>query len=168
MTSVSVAASDNVGVAKVELRVNGSLLATDTVSPFGFSWDTSKAPNGIANLVARACDAAGNCADSAAVSVNVANVSDIMPPTVSIRNPLAGARVSGTVAVSASAADNAGVAGLTIQLFINGSRIASSTGTGSVSYSWNTRKVAVGTYTLRADAKDAAGNSSSTSITVTR
>ena len=168
VTSVSVAASDNVGVAKVELRVNGSLLATDTVSPFGFSWDTSKAPNGIANLVARACDAAGNCADSAAVSVNVANVSDITPPTVSIRNPLAGARVSGTVAVSASAADNAGVTGLTIQLFINGSRIASSTGTGSVSYSWNTRKIAAGTYTLRADAKDAAGNGSSTSITVTR
>lgn len=168
LATVSVAASDNVGVAKVELRVNGGLLATDTSAPYAFSWDTSKVANGAASLVARACDAAGNCADSAVVTVNVANAADTTPPAVAIKSPYAGARVLGTVAFSAGATDNASVAGLTIELFINGARVASSTGSGSVSYSWNTRKSAAGSYTLRADAKDAAGNRSSTSIMVTR
>lgn len=168
LATVSVAASDNVGVAKVELRVNGGLLATDTAAPYTFSWDTGKVANGAASLVARACDAAGNCADSAAVTVNVANVADTTPPVVAIKSPYAGVRVSGTVAFSAGATDNASVAGLTIELFINGARVASSTGSGSVSYSWNTRKSAAGSYTLRADAKDAAGNRSSTSIMVSR
>lgn len=168
ISSISVSASDNVGVAKVELRVNGSLLATDTAAPYAFSWDTGKVANGSTSLVARACDAAGNCADSGVVTVNVANAADTLAPTVAVTSPSQGARVSGAVIFSASAADNAGVAGLTIELFINGTRVASKSASSSLSYSWNTRKAAAGSYVLRADAKDAAGNRSSSSITVTR
>jgi hypothetical protein len=60
------------------------------------------------------------------------------------------------------------VSGLSLALFINGSRVATATGSSSLSYTWNTRKIAAGTYTLRVDARDAAGNVASQSVTVTR
>jgi hypothetical protein len=79
-----------------------------------------------------------------------------------------GAKVSGSVSVTATGSDNAGVSGLKMSLFINGAQVASSSGTSTLKYGWNTRKIAPGTYTLRVDASDAAGNKSSSSISVTR
>jgi hypothetical protein len=168
LTTVNVSAADNVGVGRVELRVNGSLLATDAISPFGFSWDTTRVANGMASVVARACDAAGNCADSANVAVNVANSVDTTLPTVRFVSPGNGVTVSGTVNVASSATDNAGVAGLTNVLYLNGIRVASSSGSGALSYNWNTRKAKIGSHTLRVDTTDAAGNKASTSIVVNR
>jgi hypothetical protein len=169
LTAVNVSASDNVGVTKVVLQVNGSTVATDTASPYQFSWDTTKLANGMANLVAVAYDAAGNSKASAAVSVNVANavVADTTPPVVAIQSPANGAKVSGNVSISTAASDNNGTATLKQTLFLNGAQVASGTG-GTLSYSWNTRKAASGTYTIQAVAQDAAGNKTTTSIQVTR
>jgi subtilisin family serine protease len=168
LTTVTVAASDDTGVAKVELRVDGNLLATDTASPFAFTWDTRRQASGMASLEARAWDAAGNAASSAVVAVNVANAADTTPPIVGIGNPADGSKVSGTVQVSVSGGDNAGVAGLRLELFVGSRLVASATGTASLSYNWNTRKLASGAYTLSARATDAAGNFATTSVTVTR
>lgn len=171
VATVDVTATDNVGVSRVELWVNGSLLATDTSAPYSFSWDTTRVANGTASLQARAFDAAGNAATSSSVAVNVANsaaAADTTPPVVALTNPAAGTKVSGTVRIAASGSDDSGVAGLTMSLFINGTRVATATGSGSLSYSWNTRKIAAGTYTIRVDARDAAGNSTSQSIIVQR
>ena len=172
LTAVNVSASDNVGVTRVELRVNGSTIATDTVSPYQFSWDTTTLSNGTATVAAYAFDAAGNSAATTSVSVNVANainnlVADTTPPLVSISNPTNGSKVSGTVAISVAASDNAGAAGIKQLLYIKGQQKASGTGS-SLSYSWNTRKIASGSYTITAVATDAAGNKSSSSIQVTR
>lgn len=171
LTSVSVSAADNVGVAKVELRVNGTLLAADTTAPFGFSWDSTKVANGMVNLEARAYDAAGNLASSPTVAVNVANivVADITPPTVAFGSPSNGASVPvGNVSVVINGADNSGVAGLTLELLINGTRVATATGSSSLNYNWNTRKSASGTYTLTANGRDAAGNKTTSIISVKR
>lgn len=169
LVAVNVDALDNVGVSRVELRVNGALVATDTGSPYQFSWDSTLVANGTANLVATAVDAAGNSKASVAVAVNVANsvVADATPPTVAIKNPANGAKVSGTVAVSVNATDNAGAAGIRQSLYLDGKLVASSTG-GSLSYNWNTRKATVGSHSLQAIAQDAAGNRTSTSVSVTR
>lgn len=169
LTTVNVSATDNAGVGKVELWVNGTLLATDTTAPYSFAWDTTKAANGAASLTAKAFDAAGNAATSS-VTVNVANavVADTTPPSVALTNPTAGSKVSGSVKVNASASDNQGVSGLSMALFINGRRVATSTGSSALSYTWNTRKIATGSYTLQVEARDAAGNVASTSTTVTR
>ena len=70
-TPVTVGATDNVAVTKVELYVDGVLYATDTASPYSFSWNTSGAPAGTHSLQARAYDAAGNVS-SATIDVNVA------------------------------------------------------------------------------------------------
>jgi hypothetical protein len=167
---VSVNALDNVGVARVELKVNGTVVATDSAAPYSFSWNSAGSPNGMATLVAVAYDAAGNAGASSTVSVNVANVttsvpSDTIAPSVNITNPVAGA-VNGTVAVSVSATDNAGAAGIRTSLSIDGVLKASGSG-GSLSYSWNTKKERAGTHTVSVTARDAAGNASTKSVAVT-
>lgn len=166
LVPVDVSATDNVGVTKVELWANGKLAASDTAAPFQFSWDSTSATNGSASLVAVAFDAAGNSKSSSTVSVNVANnvVADTQPPTVTIRNPVAG-KVSGTVSVSTAATDNGGTTGLKQSLYLDGVLVATSAG-GALSYNWNTRKTSSGTHTLRAVAQDASGNTSSASVQV--
>lgn len=171
LVPVSVNASDNVGVARVELKVNGTVVAVETAAPFGFSWDSTGVANGMNSLVAVAYDAAGNAGSSASVAVNVANASapvmkDTEAPAVAINNPVNGGSVSGPTTVSISASDNAGAAGISLSLSIDGKPAASGKG-GSLSYNWNTKKFAKGLHTLGVSARDAAGNTSSSSISVT-
>lgn len=170
LVSVSVSASDNVGVSKVELRANGKVVGTDITAPYGFSWDSTTASDGNATLTAYAYDAAGNYS-SATATVTIANSSsnlqtdggtDTTPPLASISNPSPGSKVNGNVPVSASATDNVGVSKIT--LFIDGRQVA--TGKDSLTYKWNTRSASAGTHTLRVDAIDLTGNLASTSVQV--
>ena len=73
LVPVNVSATDNIGVSRVELRVNNNTVAIDNAAPFAFTWDSAGSPNGITNLVAYAYDAAGNVDASDPVAVNVAN-----------------------------------------------------------------------------------------------
>ena len=169
LVPVSVNASDNVGVARVDLKVNGTVIATETSAPFSFSWDSTGSANGAASLSAVAYDAAGNSGSSAAVNVTVSNTTtsvpaDTTPPTVAINNPVAGP-VNGNVSVAVSASDNAGAAGIKTTLSIDGKVVAQGSG-GSLGYNWNSRKAASGTHIINATARDAAGNTSSTSVSV--
>lgn len=168
LVAVSVNASDNVGVSRVDLLVNGTKLASDTTAPYGFSWDSSKVPNGGATLVAYAYDAAGNYASSG-ISVNVANTAtpttDTTPPVATISNPANGAKVSGNVNVQASATDNVGVSGM--NLYIDG-QLASSVSGAGLSYNWKAQRIAAGSHTIKVEAKDAAGNIGSQSIQVVK
>ncbi|WP_426318006.1 S8 family serine peptidase [Pseudoduganella sp. R-43] len=171
LVSIGVNAADNVGVARVDLKVNGTVVASDSAGPYAFSWDSGSVANGMNNLIAIAYDAAGNVATSSTVSVNVSNaapavVADTTAPVVAITNPTSGA-VSGTVNVTVNASDNSGAAGINMSVYIDGQLKASGAGS-SLSYSWNTRKLASGTHTVQAVARDAAGNTSTTSVQVTR
>jgi len=67
--TVTVAASDNVGVSKVELRIDGKLYASSTSATPSFVWKTSKLAAGAHTLQAVAFDAAGNLTRSAVVTV---------------------------------------------------------------------------------------------------
>jgi len=171
VATVVVNASDNVGVTRVDLMVNGTLLTSKTTGPWTFAWDTTTRANATVSLTAIAYDAAGNSATSSPVAVTVANVSnppagpqpDTTPPAVAFTSPTAGT-VSGTVAVAVSASDNVGVA--RVDFKVNGTVVASST---SVPYqfAWNSGSVANGAVTLSATAYDAAGNATTTSQNVT-
>src|SRR4029450_1040471 len=46
LVPVSVSATDNVGVARVDLLVNGAVYANDASAPYGCSWDTTTLPDG--------------------------------------------------------------------------------------------------------------------------
>lgn len=169
LVSVGVNASDDTGVSRVDLLVNGAVVASDTSAPFAFSWDSTQVSNGSTTLSLRASDAAGNTATSAGVVVTVSNVAvaDTSAPVLRISNPVDGSVVSGNVGIRVEASDDSGAAAISQTLLINGTRVASATG-GSLSFNWNTRKVKPGSYVIQAVAVDAAGNRSSQSVTVTR
>lgn len=172
LVPVDVSASDNGGVARVELYANGRLVGTETTAPYRFGWDTSTLPDGEAFLQAKAVDASGNAGSSATVFVTVAN--DTVPPAVNFSSPANGATVSGTVNVSVSATDDKKVA--KISLFIDGKEVAVAYGS-TLNYAWDTgsRKTRGKgwrnrgtTSTLTARAEDHVGNAGIASITVQR
>ncbi len=68
--TVSANASDNVGVASVQIHVDGNLLATPTSAPYSASWNLRKAGRGAHTISVRALDAAGN-ATVQSISVTV-------------------------------------------------------------------------------------------------
>ncbi|WEN43590.1 Thermitase [Thauera sp. GDN1] len=172
LVAVNVSATDNMGVSRVDLLVNGSKIASDTTAPYAFSWDSTKVADGSATLTAYAYDAAGNYA-SKSVSVTVANATaqktqtttDTLAPVATISNPAASSKVSGQVTVQGKATDDVGVRQM--RLSIDGKLVASAT-SGSLSYRWNTNKLAAGSHTILLEAFDAAGNRGSKSITVTK
>jgi Bacterial Ig domain len=162
---VAMTATDDVGVAKVDLYVDGVFFVSDGATPYSIAWDTSALPNGPHTLQAVATDAANNSASTATITVTVSNTPpDTTPPTVSIGAPAAGATVSGTATVSASASDNVAVA--KVELFVDGVLNATDT-TAPYSFAWNTTASSNGAHTLKVVATDTAGNSANVTRTVT-
>jgi alpha-tubulin suppressor-like RCC1 family protein len=161
--TVSANASDNIGVVGVQFKRDGvNIGAEDTTSPYAISWNTTTTANGSHAITAVARDAAGNSTTSSARSVTVSNsTSDTTNPTVSLTAPAAGATVSTTVTVSANASDNVGVVG--VQFKRDGVNIGAEDTTSPYSISWNTTTVANGSHTITAVARDAAGNSTTSS-----
>jgi chitodextrinase len=72
-TTVSMTADDNVAVASVQVKVDGTTVATDTTAPYSYSWNTTTVTNGSHTLTAVATDTAGNTTTSTAVTVTVSN-----------------------------------------------------------------------------------------------
>ncbi|SMB95073.1 glycosyl hydrolase family 18 protein [Deinococcus hopiensis] len=78
--NLSAAASDNVGVTKVEFYRGAILLSTDTTSPYTAADSVTSAQNGTQTYVAKAFDAAGNTRSaSASVTVNIAGTTPPPP-----------------------------------------------------------------------------------------
>jgi hypothetical protein len=87
-------------------------------------------------------------------------------PTVSITTPTNSSTVSGATTVTASATDNVAVVG--VQFKLDGVNLQSEDTVAPYSISWDTTTASAGSHTLTAVARDAAGNSTtSSSITVT-
>jgi fibronectin type 3 domain-containing protein len=158
--TISANASDNAGVSNVEFFVDGSLLASDTSSPYSTVWNSTAVPNGTHTILARAYDAARN-SSSSTYTVNVNN-GDTTPPTAPtgfVARAISPTQVD--LAWTAST-DNVRVTAYYIQR--NGVIIATVSGTSysDLSVTGNT------TYTYVVIAADAAGNktaSSSQSVT---
>src|SRR5438067_3011418 len=73
---VSANASDNVGVAGVQFKLDGANLgAEDSSASYSVSWNTTSIANGTHTLTAVARDAAGNQTTSTALTVTVGNSS---------------------------------------------------------------------------------------------
>jgi beta-lactamase superfamily II metal-dependent hydrolase len=90
---------------------------------------------------------------------------DTILPITSITAPLAGATVSGTTTVTASASDNIGVT--KVEFYLDGALKWTDT-TSSYSWSWNTTTAVNGSHSLTSKAYDAALNvGTSTTVNVT-
>ena len=156
--SVSASASDDVGVAGVQFKLDGvNLGPEDTSAPYAVSWNTALAADGPHSLTATARDAAGNVATSSTVGVTVDNAPDTTAPTVSLTAPSNGATVSGAAVVTtATAADNKAVAG--VQFRLDGISLGAEDINAPYSTIWDSRTAANGPHTLTAVARDQAGN----------
>lgn len=170
LVPVDIDATDNIGSTRAELWVNDTNVATDTTSPFAFTWDSAGAVNGTNSITVRVYDAANNMA-SATVDVTVDNpvqppIADTQPPTIQIINPTAGS-VSGSITITSNATDDSEASKISQSIYIDG--VLKATGTGNtLSLNWNTRSkgVKAGSHTIQATAIDAFGNTSTTSVTV--
>ncbi|HET8701129.1 MAG TPA: S8 family serine peptidase [Nitrococcus sp.] len=163
LVNVTVNASDNLGVSRVELYAAGQLIGTATTAPYAFTWDSTQAANGAVTLVAYAYDEAGNRGQSPAITVNVANASsDTVPPQVTISSPVNGAVVSGHQTLAASATDNVQVA--EVRIYLDG--LLQCAGAPSVSCGWDADKAGAGTHRVTAVATDTAGNTAVAAVTV--
>src|ERR1043165_69758 len=78
---VAASASDNVGVTKVGVYLDGALQSTSTASPYSWSWNTTTASNAAHALVSRAYDAAGNTGNPTTVSVKSHNQTHSTSPS---------------------------------------------------------------------------------------
>lgn len=176
ITGVTANASDNVGVSKVEFLVDNVIKASDTTSPYGFSWDTTTASNASHALVAKASDTAGNVTSSPATTVTVNNIAPPPPPPVAPPPPndtVAPTIPTGLTATAVSSSqinlawtastDNIGVTGYEIYRSGNSVKLATVTTTsfGVTGLNPNT------SYSFYVKARDAAGNVSGPSTTVT-
>ncbi|WP_287125809.1 Ig-like domain-containing protein, partial [Desulfobacter sp.] len=163
--TVDVSATDEGGVAIVELYVDGVLLDENITSPYAFFWDTTAYANGTHALVAVAYDAAGNPGQSEAISVSVNNeiFQDTEAPVVTITSPGDGASIGNLETVQASASDAGGISRM--ELFLDGELKAVKYAT-ELKWNWNTRKLSKGGYILSVKAFDTAGNEGVDTITV--
>jgi mono/diheme cytochrome c family protein len=157
--NIQVAASDNVGVSKVTLKVDGITKSQDMAAPYTFSLNTLNLSDGSHELRAWAQDAAGNEGSSTLVNVTVDNSSpqDTTPPTVSFTAPANNAGVSGNVTLTVQATDNVAVSGVTFYLD-GGTQIGSEDKTAPYSVAWNSASVVDGPHKIQAWVSDTSFN----------
>ena len=174
--SLSATASDaGSGVQSVafeyRLGSSGAFLpigSPDTTAPYGpVSFDTTLVTDGTYEIRALATDVAGNPRASTATNVLVDNTR----PTVTIGGVAAGQAVSGTLTLSATAADTGGSGVSSVQFgrrtsgsggaFTN---IGSALTTEPFDASFATTLVPDGSYEIQALATDVAGNTQSDSV----
>jgi hypothetical protein len=163
-------ALDNHKVADFQFKLDGVNLSgggggdvPDVPPPnVSVNWNTTASSNGSHVLTLLVHDAYGTPTTSAGVTVTVDNLA----PTVSITEPENGKKVAGKVTVSADAADNIGVAG--VQFYADGDSVGDEVTSAPFSIDWDTSKLRNDEHTLVAVARDAAGNTTTSStVTVT-
>jgi VCBS repeat-containing protein len=97
---VSATASDNVGLAGVQFKLDGANLgAEDTSAPYSMSWNTTQVSGGSHSLTAVARDTSNNTTTSSPVAVTVSNPSafDFSLSTGGAQSVARGSSVTNTI-----------------------------------------------------------------------
>jgi hypothetical protein len=176
--SLSIKNNDSAGCTTSSFAISGVSL------PAGFTASTASvsiAPGATVSAVSGVTSPAGVLDGSYPITLLVADtadathkvqgqvtyvsITDTVAPTVVINTPANGSTIGNSTNVSVAATDNLSLA--RIDVLIDGVVTRSST-VSPFSFKWSTRKVTAGTHTIAAIAYDTAGNSSKTSITVTK
>jgi hypothetical protein len=161
------AASDNVGVD--EYRVYRSQTAGFTPSaanrvarvPSGTTWTDRGLAAGTYHYRVRAVDKAGNVGPSSNEVQNVV-AGDSTAPTVAITTPGNGSRLSDSLLVTATAADDVGVDG--VQFKLDGQDLGAPDTAPPYQVSWDTTTARDGQHSLTAVARDASGNQTTSAV----
>lgn len=150
--TITVDATDNVGVTSVQFYIDGVLHGTDSASPFTYAWNTVGA-DGAHAIHAVAFDGAGFTAESATIHVTVAN--ETVPPVVAITSPAEGATVSHPVVLAADASDNAAIGH--VEFRVDGVFVGTDNA-APYTYAWSSTTLPNGAHTVSATAFDTVGN----------
>jgi len=163
--TVSANASDNVGIAGVQFKLDGADLGSeDTSSSYSISWNTTTASNGSHTLTAVARDTSNNQTASSGIIATVSNAPDTQAPTIPvglIATAISSTQINLSWTVST---DNVGVTGYKIYR-CQGTGCAPTAQiatTSNTTYS-NTGLSPSTAYTYAVSAYDAAGNNSNQS-----
>ncbi|BDG01344.1 Ig-like domain-containing protein [Anaeromyxobacter oryzae] len=149
-------------VLAVDFLVDGAVVASVAAPPFQASW----APSALGRYRVSACAcesiqaltaATGpcSCTPEIEISFDVIRPVDLGPPAVALTSPPAGALVSGTVALGASAMDDVGVTG--VSFYVDGVLVGRDEAP-PYEAAWDSTPFPGRTVLLRATATDAAGN----------
>lgn len=153
---VTVNAGDNVGVTKVEVKLDNQVsLSTMTQPPYYFVWDSKTAPDGNHTLTAIATDAAGNIGSSQPILITVSN--DTVVPSTPTDLKATQITASQIDLSWTASTDNKAVSGYNVY---RGDAFLTSTSLPSYSDKSVLQNT---TYNYRVSAVDAAGNESSKS-----
>jgi hypothetical protein len=159
--SLTANVTDDTAVKQVEFLINGSVVGTDSTSPYSVSWNSTAVANGAVTYSVRAVDSSDNPAVSGNNTLTVKNdasapiISFIQPPT-----PKSGDTVSGTVSLSANASDDIGVT--KVEFLVNGV-VLGTVSASPYTVTWNTALTANGSASITAKAYDGSGNVTTTS-----
>jgi hypothetical protein len=169
LITVSASASDKVGVAYVDLFMDGTFIARDSSPSYYFGVDTAAFSDGVHSIQVKAVDKYNNAALSQVAKVTVDNSKSSVssPPIVLITSPSSGSTLRGTVEITVSASDPDGTIA-EVALYIDGALLGSTAGkvTNAYTFSWDTGGVSNGSHSIKAVASDDHGNPSEDSITV--
>ncbi len=158
------ASTDNVAVTGYRVFRNRALVGTTGTLSYADK-NLTAATSYTYSLLAY--DAAGNIsAQSLSVNATTLTGADTQPPIVSITSPTGNQVISAAWTVTATASDDVGVVGVQFQL--DGTNLGSEASSAPYSTNWNTTQTINGSHLLTAVARDAAGNTATSSaVTVT-
>ncbi|HEX7862769.1 MAG TPA: LamG-like jellyroll fold domain-containing protein [Verrucomicrobiae bacterium] len=158
--------TDNVGVLRYNLHRSATpsftpALANRIAQPTASNYSDTGLAAGNYYYRVTAEDSAGNIsASSNEATASVAG--DVSAPTVSITYPAESTTVSGTINLTANAADDVAVVG--VQFRVNGSNFGAEDLAAPYSISWNSGSVANGTHAISAVARDASGKQTTSAL----
>lgn len=170
------------GLAGIQFLLDGEPLGAPVISPpYRLEWDTTRAAGDTHLLTAAAFNAAGARSASPGVTVLVDNslrppppaaeapvspaaAADSVAPIVLLMNPSPGAVVSSSVTVSANASDNVAVS--SVVFLLDGVELTPALTSAPYTFRWNSTMVVDGNHALAAVARDAAGNSATSVVTL--
>ncbi|MBL8821227.1 MAG: PKD domain-containing protein [Planctomycetia bacterium] len=87
---------------------------------------------------------------------------DTQAPTVNLTTPTPQSTVTGVIQIAALATDNVGVVG--VRFLLDNQQIGAEVTSAPFTMSWNSAQVGNGTHTLKAIARDAAGNTTTSAV----
>jgi hypothetical protein len=145
----------------VTIYVDGTARGGATATGGSYAVTTESLSSGPHTITATATDASNN---ESAASAGLAVTIDTSAPTANLTAPLAAATVSGSIAVSANAADSGG-AGLTgVQFLLDGTPLGAEDTAAPYTVQWDTTTATAGSHTLSATVRDNAGNQQTTTV----
>ncbi|MGC1120502.1 MAG: Ig-like domain-containing protein, partial [Candidatus Methanofastidiosia archaeon] len=138
--TVNVTTSTSGCIDTVEFYIDGALKATDTSSPFSYSWNTIPYADGNHTILVKGY-CSGVLKDDDSVTVNVDNIIDY---TITITTPVSGQTYSGTVTCAATTNCTS------VKWYIDGVYKAEDT-TSPFQYSWDTTLYSDASHTVKAE-----------------